>query len=136
MVGRLLAFVLGITFIVTGFLVDQPKNGEPRVAAQQVSSSEAPASSVQGQHDVAAPLTPVIVTPSESPASNLPTSNHVAAGPAARLSVSWHESTPELIQVVQAMSPQDQAILGFAVLSTGLDIYAVRVSIVIQEAFR
>jgi hypothetical protein len=128
-VSRLLAFVLGITFIVTGFFVDQPKvdqptYDEPKAAVARSASSEVPVSSSQRQSEVANPSTPVHVIPSEPPASNpFPRTPE----PAARLNVSWRESTQELIRVLDAIPPEEKLNLSYAVILTGVDIYGAHV---------
>src|SRR5262249_16159487 len=49
--------------------------------------------------------------------------------PDPRVDVTWRESTQELLQLFAGLSQQERAILGIAVLSTGMDIYAARVRI-------
>ena len=132
--GRPIAFVIGITLIVTGFYFQYGSttgNSPPPL----------PSASAAAAQDT--PVPPPQLIPKPSARANAPAdpppepvkrlaekSSAAAEQPARRLDVTWREATLELQQLFTGgLSQQEQAILGMALLSTGMDIYAARVHI-------
>ena len=136
--GRPVAFVIGIILIVTGFYFEQSKSTTDNVSnASPPQGNAVPLPEVARQTSVAqAQAAPRLSRPVSAPveaASEPPEQPAPKAAtpeqPIRRVDVTWRESTGELQQLFAGLSQQEQAILGLAVLSTGMDIYAVRVRI-------
>jgi hypothetical protein len=125
--GRPIAFVIGITLIVTGFYFQYGSttgNSPPLPSAAAAAAQDTPVALPQPVPKPSARVSP----PADPPPEPVKRPAAAAEQAVGRLDVTWREATPELQQVLAGgLTQQQQSLLGLAVLTTGMDIYAVRV---------
>ncbi|MGH7467856.1 MAG: hypothetical protein ACRENP_07680 [Longimicrobiales bacterium] len=121
--GRVVAFVAGVALIVTGLVKESGTSGRVEDPTDSTSGSQPP---------VGAPAGPAATLQSALPSAQPQTSPATAqtstqADPIIR--VEWRAARDEMMAIVATLSDQEKMQLGFNVLMTGQDVYAIHVRI-------
>jgi hypothetical protein len=130
--ARVVAFIAGVTLIVTGFLHDGSDHSD-RVAdrdTQAAAPQSAVAPPVERQTALRQDVTREPL-PQGTPASSAPdrTARRPANDPDPVIRVEWRAATQELLAIVASLTDAQKYMLGMSAMVSGQDIYAIYVRV-------